>query len=74
MERQKEQGMVKWFDEGKGYGFITPDSGRKDVFFHRSSIDMLEHAVDKGERVEFEVGEGRQGPEAKHVRSLQEES
>jgi CspA family cold shock protein len=72
MEKRKEHGMVKWFDEGKGYGFITPDSGHKDIFFHRSNIDMLERTVDKGERVEFEIGEGRQGPEARHVRSLEE--
>lgn len=73
MDKRKEHGMVKWFDEAKGYGFITPDSNQKDIFFHRSNIDMLERIVDKGERVEFEVGQGRQGPEARHVRSLQEE-
>jgi cold shock protein len=73
MEKRKERGMVKWFDEAKGYGFITPDSGHKDIFFHRSNIDMLERTVDKGERVEFELGEGRQGPEARSVRALQEE-
>lgn len=73
MDKRKERGMVKWFDEAKGYGFITPDSGHKDIFFHRSNIDMLERTVDKGERVEFEIGEGRQGPEARSVRSIQEE-
>jgi CspA family cold shock protein len=73
MENRKENGTVKWFDEAKGYGFITPDSGHKDIFFHRFNIEMLERTVDKGERVEFEVGEGRQGPEARHVKSLQVE-
>ncbi len=68
---ENENGVVKWFDEAKGYGFITPDSGAKDIFFHRSNIDMLERIVDKGERVEFVIGEGRQGPEARQVRSLQ---
>lgn len=72
MDKYKEKGMVKWFDENKGYGFITPDSGHKDVFFHRSNIEMVERKVDKGERVQFEIGQGRQGPEARHVCSLQE--
>lgn len=73
MDKPREKGIVKWFDESKGYGFITPDTGRKDIFFHRSNIDSMERTVDKGERVEFEVGEGRQGPEARHVRSDQAE-
>lgn len=65
---EPERGTVKWFDEGKGYGFITPDSGHKDLFFHRSDLDNMEKTVDKGERVEFEIGDGPKGKQAKKVR------
>jgi len=67
-----DRGTVKWFDEGKGYGFITPDIGHKDVYLHRSNIIALSGTVDKGDRVEYEVGEGIKGFEAKNVRLLQE--
>ena len=70
METRREQGTVKWFDEGKGYGFITPDTGHKDLFFHHSHIDMLEGVIDKGERVEYEIFDGQRGLEARRVRVL----
>jgi CspA family cold shock protein len=68
----KERGIVKWFEEEKGFGFITPDSGKKDIFVHRSNIETLTKSLEKGERVEFEIGEGSKGPEAKHVTLVEE--
>ena len=61
-------GTVKWFNDQKGYGFITPDEGGKDVFVHHSSIagDGFK-TLAEGARVEFEVAEGQKGPEAKNV-------
>jgi len=66
-----ERGIIKWFDEDKGYGFITSDISHDDIFFHRSDLDTLEQTIDKGERVEYEPGLGPQGKEAKHVRPIE---
>ena len=63
------QGTVKWFNAEKGYGFITVDEGGADVFVHWSAIDMEGYrALDEGQRVEFEIGEGQKGPQAEAVR------
>ncbi|GAB3541992.1 cold-shock protein [Arthrobacter tecti] len=63
------QGTVKWFNAEKGYGFITVDEGRADVFVHWSAIQMEGYrALDEGQRVEFEIGEGQKGPQAEAVR------
>jgi len=61
-------GTVKWFNDSKGYGFITPDEGTKDLFVHHSSIagEGFKSLVE-GARVEFEQREGATGPEATHV-------
>ena len=56
-------GTVKWFNAGKGYGFITPDDGGDDLFVHHSEIQMEGYAaLDEGQKVNFEVGEGKKGP------------
>ena len=61
-------GTVKWFNDQKGYGFITPDEGGKDVFVHPSSIAGEGFkTLAEGARVEFEVAQGQKGPEAKNV-------
>ena len=61
-------GTVKWFDAGKGYGFITPEGGGKDLFVHHSEIQMDGYAtLNDGQQVEFEVGEGQKGPCATKV-------
>jgi len=61
-------GTVKWFNDQKGYGFITPDEGGKDVFVHHSSIAGEGFkTLAEGARVEFEVAQGQKGPEAKNV-------
>jgi CspA family cold shock protein len=64
-------GTVKWFSEQKGYGFITPDDGGKDLFVHFSNIegDGFKNLQD-GQPVEYEPAEGKKGPEATQVRPL----
>jgi CspA family cold shock protein len=65
------QGTVKWFSDEKGYGFITPDDGSKDLFVHFSNIvgDGFKSLQD-GQKVSFEPAEGRKGPEATSVQPL----
>ena len=64
-------GTVKWFNDSKGFGFITPDEGEKDCFVHYSAIqgDGFK-SLAEGDRVEFEVGEGPKGPAAENVTRL----
>ena len=64
-------GTVKWFDAGKGYGFITPEDGGKDLFVHHSEIQTDGYAtLNDGQQVEYEVGEGQKGPCATQVVAL----
>ncbi len=61
-------GTVKWFDEGKGFGFITPEDGGNDLFVHFSEIKSDGFAtLNDGQKVEFEVGQGQKGPCATKV-------
>ena len=61
-------GTVKWFNNSKGYGFITPDGESKDVFVHHSQIAGEGYkSLNEGQKVEFEVREGQKGPEATNV-------
>ncbi|WP_426989734.1 cold-shock protein [Pseudarthrobacter sp. Y6] len=65
-------GTVKWFNAEKGYGFITVDGYGDDVFVHWSAIEGEGYrALDEGQRVELEVGEGEKGPQAESVRPAQ---
>jgi CspA family cold shock protein len=61
-------GTVKWFNDKKGYGFITPEDGEKDCFVHFSAI-MAEgfKSLKEGQRVEFEIVDGDKGPAAQNV-------
>ena len=63
-----EKGTVKWFDNSKGYGFLTRESGGKDVFVHHSAIQGSGFkSLDEGQRVEFEVTQGPKGDQATNV-------
>ena len=62
------KGTVKWFNADKGFGFITPDDGGKDLFVHHSEIKSSGYAtLNDGQKVEFEVGQGQKGPCATNV-------
>ncbi len=62
------KGTVKWFNAEKGFGFITPEDGGKDLFVHHSEIKVDGYAtLADGQQVEFEVGQGQKGPCANNV-------
>ncbi len=65
------KGTVKWFSNQKGYGFITPDGGGKDVFVHHSAIQGEGYkTLDEGQNVEFEVTQGPKGEQAANVNKI----
>ena len=62
-------GTVKWFNDAKGFGFITPDEGGKDLFVHFSAIQGSGFkTLKENDRVQFDVGQGPKGPNATNVR------
>ena len=64
----KTTGTVKWFNEAKGFGFITPEGGAKDCFVHHTAIQGQGFkTLAEGEKVEFEIVEGQKGPAAQNV-------
>jgi CspA family cold shock protein len=64
-------GTVKWFNDAKGFGFITPENGEKDCFVHHTAIQAQGFkSLSEGERVEFEVVQGQKGPAAQNVVKL----
>lgn len=69
------RGTVKWFNNAKGYGFIGPQDGSKDVFVHFSSITGDGYkSLAEGDEVEFEVEEGQKGPQAASVKKLRHDA
>jgi CspA family cold shock protein len=66
----RQNGTVKWFNNSKGYGFIAPADGSKDLFVHFSAIQDSNggyRSLNEGDRVEFDVEEGNKGPQATNV-------
>jgi CspA family cold shock protein len=64
-------GTVKWFNDAKGYGFITPDEGGKDLFVHHSQIAGEGFkSLTEGAKVQYDAAEGEKGPEARSVSAL----
>lgn len=64
-------GTVRWFDSGKGYGFITPDDGSADLFAHYSQINSSGFkTLDEDQKVEFEVTQGQKGLQASNITPL----
>lgn len=66
-------GTVKWFNSDKGFGFIEPEEGGKDIFVHFRQINSNGYdrvSLDDGQKVTFEIGEGEKGPQAENVTGL----
>jgi cold shock protein len=70
-ETAMSQGTVKWFNSEKGFGFITPDDGGKDLFVHYSAVEGSGYrSLDENQRVEFDSEQGQKGPQAVNVRAI----
>ncbi len=68
----KETGTVKWFNESKGFGFITPDTGGKDLFAHFKEIQGTGfRTLLENQKVEFDVTQGQKGPQASNIRVVE---
>ena len=66
-----QTGTVKWFNDGKGFGFITPDNGGQDLFAHFSAIQGNGFkTLAEGQKVSFTVTQGQKGPQAENVTAL----
>jgi cold shock protein len=65
------EGTVKWFNDSKGYGFITPEDGGKDVFVHHEAIQAEGfRSLKEGDRVKYDVTQGPKGPQAANVQKI----
>jgi CspA family cold shock protein len=70
-EKEMQTGKVKWFNDAKGFGFITPDNGGQDLFAHFTQIQSSGgfRSLQEGQSVRFEVTQGTKGPQASDIRS-----
>lgn len=67
------QGIVKWFNDAKGFGFISPDEGGEDLFAHFSAIEMKGFkSLKEGQKVSYEVVTGPKGKQAAHIKPVRE--
>lgn len=67
----RETGVVKWFNDQKGFGFISPESGNSDIFVHYSALaEEGFRSLSEGDRVEYSVEDGPKGPAAANVQKL----
>ena len=67
----RNTGKVKWFNDSKGFGFITPENGGSDLFVHHTAIQGEGfRTLSEGERVEYDVVQGKKGPAAENVTKL----
>ncbi len=65
------KGTVKWFNSTKGFGFITPDDGSKDVFVHINAVQNSGmNGLDEGQKVSFDTEDGQKGPSAINLKSV----
>jgi CspA family cold shock protein len=70
-EVEMATGTVKWFNDAKGFGFITPDDGGKDLFAHHSSIQMQGFkSLKEAQKVSFDVTQGAKGPAATNIKAI----
>ena len=68
---ERTKGTVKWFNDSKGFGFIAPESGSKDVFVHQSAIVANGfRSLSEGDQVEFSIEQGPKGPSAANVQKI----
>lgn len=66
----KSKGTIKFYNKQKGFGFITPENGGKELFVHASNVQGDAENLREGQRVEYVEGQGRKGPEATEVSIL----
>ena len=67
----RTKGTVKWFNDAKGFGFITPEGGQKDCFVHHSAIQSSGfRSLAEGDQVEFDIVRGQKGPAAENVTKI----
>jgi CspA family cold shock protein len=64
------KGTVKWFNQDKGFGFIAPDEGGRDLYVQSANVETLDKMLSDGQRVEYEISMGRKGPEATQVKGV----
>jgi len=64
------KGTIKWFNKDKGFGFIAPDEGGRDIYVQVANVETPDNSLSDGQRVEYEPSMGRKGPEAIKVRPL----